>query len=276
MPKPIRAANTAAMLPVMIFYGIFLVWPLLSMVVTSTSGGGNAYRRLLADPLFANAVVTTLQISLITTAITIVLAYTCALAAWRSNGAVRAIIIGLVLVPLATSIMVKTLAWTIILQSNGVVNSVLLHLGIIGQPLHLLYTRFAVIVGMVQYVVPYAFLPIYSSLTGIDARLERAAWSLGASRLQSFLRVIVPMSLPGVAGGAILSFITSTGFFVTPALLGSPRDAMIANLVEYYARQLVDFRVASALGVLIFVSLGMLTVYYQRFTQRAQERRAHW
>src|SRR5579875_1603015 len=267
MPKPIRAANTAAMLPVMIFYGIFLVWPLLSMVVTSTSGGGNAYRRLLADPLFANAVVTTLQISLITTAITIVLAYTCALAAWRSSGAVRAIIIGLVLVPLATSIMVKTLAWTIILQSNGVVNSLLLHL---------LYTRFAVIVGMVQYVVPYAFLPIYSSLTGIDARLERAAWSLGASRLQSFLRVIVPMSLPGVAGGAILSFITSTGFFVTPALLGSPRDAMIANLVEYYARQLVDFRVASALGVLIFVSLGMLTVYYQRFTQRAQERRAHW
>lgn len=88
--------------------------------------------------------------------------------------------------------------------------------------------------------------------------------------------MVLPMSLPGVAGGAILTFITSTGFFVTPALLGSPRDAMIANLVEYYARQLVDFPVASALGVLIFVSLGVLTIYYQRFTQQSQERRAHW
>jgi ABC-type spermidine/putrescine transport system permease subunit I len=246
------------------------------MVVTSLSGGGNAYKRLFADPLFAKAVATTIQISAITTAVTIVLAYVCAFAAWRSSGALRAIIIGLVLVPLATSIMVKTLAWTIILQSNGVANSTLVHLGLVPHPLHLLYTRFAVVLGMVQYVVPYAFLPIYSSLMGIDARLERAAWSLGASRLQSFAGVILPMSLPGVAGGAILSFITATGFFVTPALLGSPRDAMIANLVEYYARQLVDFPVASALGVLIFVSLGVLTIYYQRFTQQSQERRAHW
>lgn len=271
-----RAVNSIALLPVTIFYGIFLGLPLLSMVTTSLTGGGTAYKRLFADPLFAKAVIATIQISTITTAITIVLAYICALAAWRSHGAIRAVIIGLVLVPLATSIMVKTLAWTIILQSNGVANSALQHAGLIAHPLHLLYTRFAVVVGMVQYVVPYAFLPIYSSLMGIDARLERAAWSLGASRLQSFVRVVLPMSLPGVAGGAILTFITSTGFFVTPALLGSPRDAMIANLVEYYARQLVDFPVASALGVLIFVSLGVLTIYYQRFTQQSQERRAHW
>jgi putative spermidine/putrescine transport system permease protein len=276
MPKPMRAVNSVAVLPVTIFYGVFLGLPLLSMVATSLSGGGSAYKRLFADPLFAKAVATTLQISVITTAVTIVLAYICALAAWRSTGAIRATIIGLVLVPLATSIMVKTLAWTIILQSNGVANTALQHLGLAAHPVHLLYTRFAVVLGMVQYVVPYAFLPIYTSLLSIDTRLERAAWSLGASRLQSFLRVIVPMSLPGVAGGTILSFITATGFFVTPALLGSPRDAMIANLVEYYARQLVDFPVASALGVLIFVSLGMLAVYYQRFTQQNQERRAHW
>ncbi|MGH7659296.1 MAG: ABC transporter permease [Vulcanimicrobiaceae bacterium] len=263
------------MLPLTIFYGIFLGLPLLSMVATSLSGGGNAYKRLLADPLFVRAVIATIQTSAITTAVTIVFAYICAVAAWRSSGAVRAAIIALVLVPLATSIMVKTLAWTIILQSNGVANSTLLHAGLIAHPLHLLYTRFAVVLGMVQYVVPYAFLPIYSSLMSIDPRLERAAWSLGASHLQAFVRVIVPMSLPGVAAGAILAFITATGFFVTPALLGSPRDAMIANLVEYYARQLVDFPVASALGVLIFVSLGVLTIYYQRFTQQSQERRAH-
>lgn len=179
-----RAVNSIALLPVTIFYGIFLGLPLLSMVTTSLTGGGTAYKRLFADPLFAKAVIATIQISTITTAITIVLAYICALAAWRSHGAIRAVIIGLVLVPLATSIMVKTLAWTIILQSNGVANSALQHAGLIAHPLHLLYTRFAVVVGMVQYVVPYAFLPIYSSLMGIDARLERAAWSLGASRLQ--------------------------------------------------------------------------------------------
>lgn len=268
--------NSITVLPVTIFYGIFLGLPLWSMIATSLAGGGIAYRKLFADPLFAKAVTSTIQISAITTAVTIVLAYVCAFTAWRSKGAIRAIIIGLVLVPLATSIMVKTLAWTIILQSNGVVNATLQHAGLIAHPLHLLYTRFAVILGMVQYVIPYAFLPIYSSLIGIDARLERAAWSLGASRLQSFVRVILPMSLPGVAGGAILTFITATGFFVTPALLGSPRDAMIANLVEYYARQLVDFPVASALGVLIFVSLGVLTICYQRFTQQQQERRARW
>ncbi|MGH7714447.1 MAG: ABC transporter permease, partial [Vulcanimicrobiaceae bacterium] len=141
----------------------------------------------------------------------------------------------------------------------------------IHRPLHLLYTRFAVVVGMVQYVVPYAFLPIHGSLRAIDDRLVRAARSLGASQAQSFCRVILPMSVPGVAAGAILTLIISTGFFVTPALLGSPKDAMIANLVEYYARQIVDFRLASALGVLIFVSLGALSIYYQRFTRTAEQ-----
>lgn len=270
MPISRQTASVAVTVPMLIFYGIFLGWPLGSMVAMSFSGGGSAYSRLFSDPLFAKAVITTIEVSLVTTLVTVVLAYICALAAWRTAGVLRLTIIGLVLVPLTTSIMVKTLAWTMILQSNGVINSMLLHMGVISHPLHLLYTRFAVVLGMVQYVVPYAFLPIYASLASIDERLERASWSLGASRVRTFLTVTLPLSAPGVAGGAILAFITSTGFFVTPALLGSPRDAMVANLVEYYARQLVDFPISSALGVLIFVSLGLLTIYYQRMS--AQQR----
>lgn len=267
---PGHAKNSLVLLPVLVFYGIFLCWPLALMLATSFGGGAKAYTTLFNDPLFAKAVRTTVEISVITTAVTVGLAYLLSLAAWRTSGTVRAIVIGLVLVPLVTSVMVKALAWTIILQSNGVANNVLLHLGLIGRPLHLLYTRFAVVIGMVQYLVPYAFLPIYSRLTSIDDRMERAALSLGASRMQSFLRVILPLSIPGLAAAAILTFIISTGFFVMPALLGAPRDAMIANLVEYYARQLVDFRSASALGVLIFFALGLLTVYYQRLTEHRE------
>lgn len=267
MPLARGLTASVATIPVLIFYGIFLGWPLEAMVASSFSGGGHAYRILIHDPLFSTAIVTTVEVGLITTAVTVGLAYICALAAWRATGPIRASIIGLVLVPLMTSILVKTLAWTIILQSNGVVNTVLTDLGLISHPIHLLYTRFAVVLGMVQYVLPYAFLPIYSSLMGIEETLERAAWSLGASRAQSFVRVILPLSAPGAAAGAILTIVMAAGFFVTPALLGSPKDAMIANLVEYYARKLVAFPVASALGVLIFVSLGLLTVYYQRLTQ---------
>ncbi len=134
----------------------------------------------------------------------------------------------------------------------------------------LLHNRLAVIIGMVHYVLPYAVFPIYTALRGIDPRVERAARSLGASTPSLVWRVILPLSLPGVAAAAMLSFIVSSGFFITPVILGAPSDMMISNLVNYYVHELVDFSGGAVLAVLILAAFVPAIVAQQRVAQGGQ------
>ncbi|HYM90353.1 MAG TPA: ABC transporter permease subunit, partial [bacterium] len=137
-------------------------------------------------------------------------------------------------------------------------------------PLVLLHNRFAVIVGMVHYLLPYAVFPIFATMSSIDDRLERVAASLGASRAAAIRLVILPLTLPGVYAAALLVFIISTGFFITPVILGGPREMMAANLVDYYARQLVDFRAASVLAAMIITGVSLLVAVYQWLPKEGQ------
>ena len=123
---------------------------------------------------------------------------------------------------------------------------------------------------MVHYVLPYAVFPIFAAMASIDDRLEKAAASLGASRSRLIGLIVLPLTLPGVYAAVLLVFIISTGFFITPLLLGGPRDMMAANLVDYYARQLVDFRAASALAVMIIVAVSVLVAVYQWLPREGQ------
>jgi ABC-type spermidine/putrescine transport system permease subunit I len=143
-------------------------------------------------------------------------------------------------------------------------------IGIDTGGLSLLHNRFAVIVGMVHYVLPYAVFPIYATLIAIDWRLVRAAQSLGASFLRAVWNVILPLSLPGVLAAGLLVFIVSTGFFITPVILGSPRDMMIANLVDFYAHKIVDFGGAAALAMLVIAAVSILVIAYQRVPKEGQ------
>jgi ABC-type spermidine/putrescine transport system permease subunit I len=157
----------------------------------------------------------------------------------------------IVVLPFFTSIIVRTYAWMVLLGRNGIVNQYLMTLGFTDKPLLLLYNQGGVVIGMSYVLLPYMVLTVYSVMRSIDPRLVRAAHSLGASRLQAFRRVFLPLSLPGIAGGTLLVFILSLGFFITPALMGGPGDMMIAMLIEREVEITLNWSFASALAVIL-------------------------
>ena len=152
-----------------------------------------------------------------------------------------------------------------LLQRTGVINTALGDLGLISQPLQLIYTEGAVIVAMTHVLLPYMILPIYASLRGIPPELTRAARNLGAGPTQAFLKVTLPLSSPGVYAGSLMVFILSLGFYITPALVGGPRTMLISTLIGQQTTELLDWPFAGALsGVLLAVTLG-LVVAFRRF-----------
>ena len=264
------AGRVLLLMPFFVVYGALLIWPLGLMVRTSMMDGTVAYNRVVHNPLLRLAITNTIVISVITTFIAVLLGYLCAAAIWKSRPVLRVVVLALVLLPFWTGVLVKNFAWAALLQDYGVVNTLLRAAGLARSPLPLLHNRFAVIVGMVHYVLPYAVFPIFAAMASIDDRLEKAAASLGASRSKMIGLIVLPLTLPGVYAAVLLVFIISTGFFITPLLLGGPRDMMAANLVDYYARQLVDFRAASALAVMIIVVVSVLVTVYQWLPREGQ------
>jgi ABC-type spermidine/putrescine transport system permease subunit I len=158
----------------------------------------------------------------------------------------------------------------VLLQDNGPINNALIGLGLIAQPLTLLHNRFAVVLGMVHYALPYAVFPIYSAMLAIDDRLDRAARSLGAPTAAVIWLIVLPLTRPGVYAASLLVFIISASFYITPLVLGSPKEMMIANLVDFYTHQIVDFGTASALSVIILVAAGVLIAVYQTMPKEGQ------
>jgi len=246
--------------PVCLLYGGLILVPLALILWFSLADGGTDYATVLNSPLLPVVVRNTLVISLITTAVALLLGYVVAAALWRAAPRRRTALLAVILLPFWTGVLIKNFAWASLLQDNGAVNELLQLLGITSTPITLLHNRLAVIIGMVHYVLPYAVFPIFSSMQGIDRRMEQAARSLGASRLQVLWRIILPLTLSGVSSAGLLIFIISCGFFITPVILGAPSDMMVANLVDYYVHTTVDFGSASALAILIL--LGILPLIF--------------
>jgi ABC-type spermidine/putrescine transport system permease subunit I len=193
-----------------------------------------------------------------------------AAAVWRAGPRLRPVLWACILLPFWTGVLIKNFAWASLLQDNGVFNTLLQTLGLTDAPVTLLHNRFAVIVGMVHYVLPYAVFPIYTALRAIDPALERAARSLGAGRRGVIWWVILPLALSGLSNAALLVFIISCGFFITPVILGAPSDMMIANLVDYYVHDLVDFDRAAALSLLILAAIAVLIGLQQMLPKEGQ------
>ncbi|MES4888626.1 ABC transporter permease [Streptomyces sp. NPDC096012] len=258
----IRAGWLLLLAPTAVFDAVLFLTPLGRLIASSMHS--QAYQRVLKDPLVIKSLENTLEISALSTLATIVLGYLLAIVIWRRGPLVRVVLFALVLLPFWTGVLVKNFAWAVLLQDNGLVNGALQALGLADHPLALLHNRFAVVVGMVHYLLPYAVFPIFAALTAIDNRLELAARSLGASESSIFRRVILPLTVPGVSAAGLLVFIISTGFFITPVVLGGPGDMMIANEIDFYARQLTDFAGASALALLLTAMVSVLVAVYQR------------
>ncbi|MDR8015247.1 ABC transporter permease [Ectopseudomonas guguanensis] len=204
----------------------------------------------------------TFWMSLVITAICLVLAYP--LAYLLANLPTRQgnLLMILVLLPFWTSILVRVAAWIVLLQSGGLINSALMSLGIIEQPLQLVFNRSGVYVAMVHIMLPFMILPIYSVMKGISPSYMRAAVSLGCHPFASFWRVYFPQTLAGVGAGCLLVFILSIGYYITPALLGSPNDQMISYFVAFYTNTTINWGMATALGGLLLAATLVLYVVY--------------
>jgi ABC-type spermidine/putrescine transport system permease subunit I len=253
--------------PVLIIFFIFLVIPLLRLLPLSTMDPTftlKHYEHLIEEPLYRDVIARTFRVSLLVTGIAFLAGYPVAFVLSKTKGTLSNLMMALVLFPMLTNWLVQIYAWLVLLQTHGVVNELLLRLGLISKPLQLAPSEPAAILAMVVIQLPMMILPIYSVLRGIDPNLVLAAKSLGASDLRAFLRVTLPLSLPGVSTGVLLILILSLGYYITPATLGGPRVLMIGKLIEQQMTQLLNWPFASALGVILLVIAISLTALLQR------------
>jgi putative spermidine/putrescine transport system permease protein len=262
-----RTSPWVLLAPALLFLAIFFLYPLAGMLGRSVIGQGPwfaQYARLLSEPVWLQIVGITFEIALFTTICTLLLGYPLAYLLSALNSRAAGLLMILIIVPYFTSILVRTYAWMVLLGTDGIVNRVLLYVGAIDKPLPMMYNRFAVLVGMTYVLLPYMVLALYSVMRGIDSSLLRAAHSLGASRLSAFRRIFLPLSYPGVAAGALIVFIMSLGFFITPALMGGNHDAMISMVIQQQVDTYFDWPFASALAAVLLALTLIAFFIYER------------
>ena len=222
------------------------------------------FEQVLANDTYLYVLWLTVEISASVAAAATLIGYPLAYyLATRRNLLTRLLML-FVVVPYFTSSLVRTYAWMVLLGNEGVINTSLRDLAVIDGSLPLMYNRFGVLVGMTYVLLPYTILTIYAVLRGVDFRLARAAESLGASARQAFLYVVLPLSMPGVAGGALLVFILALGFFITPALMGGDGDMMIAQVIDLQIETNFDWAMAAAISVVLLAIVMVLFLIYER------------
>lgn len=240
---------------------------LLASVDLKRDAQGNVVRVGPQEAAFSTILVRTFSISTIVTVLCILLGYP--LAYWLStlNERKANLMLILVLLPFWTSVLVRIAAWIVLLQTNGLVNRFLMFSGVTDEPVALLFNRLGVIIAMVHILLPFMILPLYSVMKSVPGNYVRAAVSLGSTPMAAFFRVYVPQTYPGVAAGGLLVFITSIGYYVTPALLGGAGDQMLSYYVARYTNVNVNWGMACALGSVLLITTLILYAVYRRFAK---------
>lgn len=254
-------------LPLLLTMLCLFVFPITKILITSIFDPGltfEHYARAMGDPIYLRVLWITVKISLLTTLICIILGYPMAYIMAEASSKIKGVLILLIALSLFMSLLVKNYAWTVLLQDTGVINTYLLRWGVISKPLPLMYNLFGVLVGMVQMLLPFLILPLFSVFSGMDRTLRQASRSMGAGGIRTFLHVTLPLSLPGVGAGSLLVFIISLGFFITPALLGGRKEMMLANLIDNQVRVAINWPFASTLAMLLLVFTMLSYLIYQK------------
>jgi len=214
--------------------------------------------------VFRDVLGRTLWISGVVTLMCLLLGYPVAFFIARQPPMRASILLFLVLLPFWTSLLVRTVAWVVLLQREGILNNLLLSLGLVTEPIRMIYNRFAVYVAMVHVLLPFMVLPLYAVMKGISPTFVRAAWSLGASPATAFRRVYLPQTLPGVGAGCLMVFIQALGYYITPALVGGADDQMISYFIAFYASKTVNWGMAAALSIMLLAATLALYAVYNR------------
>jgi ABC-type spermidine/putrescine transport system permease subunit I len=256
-------------LPALVLLFAFFLFPVVRMLGFSLEAGTlDWYAKALGEQLYLQVFWNTFEIAVLVTAICLLIGYPLGFLiatttpGWATLGFI------FVLLPLWTSVLVRTYAWMVLLGRNGVLNRLLIDLGLISDPLPLLNNFSGVLIGMVHVLLPYMVLPVYGAVRRLDPALVAAAEGLGASSWRIFWRVYLPLTLSGIFAGATIVFVLSLGFFITPALLGGGKVMMLAVLIEQEIHQTLNWPFAAALSaVLLALTLGIYSLV-QTFTRQ--------
>lgn len=249
------------LLPALVILAAAFLWPvgwLLARAFTEPTLGLQNFVLLWDRPVYLRVIGNTVLISAAATAITLLLGYPVAHAMANARPSLRRLLVFVVLVPFWTSLLVRTFATGILLQRRGPLNALLTGLGLADAPLPLLYNMTGLMVGAVQVLLPFVVFPLHAAMIRIDPALMQAALTLGAPPARAFARVYLPLTMPGVLTGATLVFISTLGFYITPALLGGPRELMVAQLIQDQIGQFGNWGVAGALSFVLLASSGLL------------------
>jgi ABC-type spermidine/putrescine transport system permease subunit I len=249
-------------LPVLIFLIVLYAWPVgsvLAISVTDPHLGVQHYRQLLGSGVYGLVFLATLRLAITVTLATVVLGYPMAFFLTIATERQRRWVIFLILVPSWTSVLVRTYGWLVLLGREGIVNGLLVILRVIRQPLPLLYNGVVVGLAMVEILLPFLVLPLFNTMRSIDLNLMQAASGLGAGRLNSFLRIYLPLSMPGVIAGASIVFVLSLGFFITPTLLGSRHNLTVSMLIMQQFTSVLDWGFGATLAT-VLLSIALLAL----------------
>ncbi|WP_432695094.1 ABC transporter permease [Marinobacterium sp. YM272] len=268
--------------PATLFLGVFFLGPLLIMAVYSflepgLYGGVEwnfyhwSYGRVFGwadgfyeefDIVYLEILLRSAALALATVAVTLVLCYPVAFWISRMPSRWKSFCIFMIALPFFSSMIIRLYAWVLILRDSGFANQILLSLGMISEPLDLMYSGTAVILGMVYIFVPFMFLPVYSSVENLDPKLIKASQDLGATPLTTFRKVIFPMTLPGVVSGCILVFIPALGNFIVPSMLGGAKVVMIGNLVEQQFLASRNWPFGATLSMVMILFMLLVVSFY--------------
>ncbi|WP_145144672.1 ABC transporter permease [Roseomonas gilardii] len=271
-------------LPSGLVYALVLLLPLIGVAVLSLQGFDfdkgilprwnlANYADLATDSLFREVLERTFRLSVITTAICLLIGVPEAWIVHRMAPRWRGLMLLVVVGPLLVSVVVRTFGWMVLLGTNGLINNALVAIGIPGAPFRLMFTELAIVIGLVHVMVPLVVLSVWASLGRLDPALARAAESLGAGRLTTFRRVILPNIMPGVLGGALMVFCLSASAFATPAMLGGKRLRVVASMAYNEFLNTLNWPLGAAIAVLLLLAILLCTLLWTRLVERRALRR---
>lgn len=255
------------LLPAIVYLLLLFAYPIVQWLSRSFFDPSPTLRHvqhLIDTPVYLQVLANTIKTSFVVTVLSLVLGYPVAYYLTILPPRRRSLVLLLVLLPFWTSFLVRSFAWMLLLQYTGIINRTLRALGLINEPLPLMYNSFGVTIGMVHVLMPYAILSMFAVMQGIDRNLLLAASTLGARPWPAFYRVFLPLSVPGVAAGALLVFIMALGFFITPALLGSPQETLISQSIQQQIGLTLNWGFGALLALTLLVSTLLIYWLYAR------------
>ncbi|NTE36538.1 ABC transporter permease [Agrobacterium tumefaciens] len=266
---PFRPGNFTATLPALVLLVLFFVVPvliLLSRSVTEPVFGFGNYAALLGSSTYLKIFFNTFAVSALVTVVSLAIGFPVAWALAIMPARLASIVFAILLLSMWTNLLARTYAWMVLLQRTGVVNKTLMGLGIIDQPLALVNNLTGVTIGMTYIMLPFIIIPLYGVIRKIDPAILQAAALCGATRFQALTRILIPLAAPGMISGALMVFVMSLGYFVTPALLGGTANMMLAELIAQFVQSLVNWGMGGAAAlVLLVVTLTLYAIQLKFF-----------